>query len=174
LAGRTPHEARSNFLGPLPRALSCVTDAQVVYRPNAPGHIEALSLSEEPIRIPCASGDTPWWLSVEQRYTLIEADDPTRGPWKVSTRAYRYRLDNDAGEVASWHWHPAGRSKMREPHLHVSDGPLANAHLPTRRVGLEAVLHLLLVDLDARPRRDDWSQVLGDVERAFHQWQTWA
>jgi hypothetical protein len=26
----------------------------------------------------------------------------------------------------------------------------------------------------ARPRRDDWSQMLDDVERAFHQWQTWA
>jgi hypothetical protein len=58
--------------------------------------------------------------------------------------------------------------------MHVSDGPLANAHLPTRRVGLEAVLRLLLVDLSARPRRDDWSQMLDDVERAFHQWQTWA
>jgi hypothetical protein len=151
-----------------------VTAAQVVYRPNAPGNIEALILSEERIRIPRASDNSPWWLSAEQRYTLVETDDPARGAWKASTRAYRYRLDDDRGEVASWHWHPAGRSKAREPHMHVSDGPLANAHLPTRRVGLEAVLRLLLVDLGARPRRDDWSQVLSDVEHAFHQWQTWA
>lgn len=174
MAGRTPHEARTNFLGPLQRARSCVTDAQVVYRPNAPGDIEAFSLSEEPVRISRADGKPPWWLSVEQRYILVDTDDPTRGPWKASTRAHRYGLDSNGREVASWHWHPAGPSKMREPHMHVSDGALANAHLPTRRVGLEAVLRLLLVDLSARPRRDDWSQMLDDVERAFHQWQTWA
>ena len=151
-----------------------MTDAQVVYRPNAPGHIEALTLSKEPARIPGIGGGTPWWLSVEQRYTLVETDDPDRGPWKVSTRAYRYRLDDSTGEVASRHWHPAGRSTMREPHMHVSHGPMSNAHLPTRRVGVEAVLGLLILDLGARSQRDDWRDVLHDIENTFRQRQTCA
>lgn len=62
---------------------------------------------------------------------------------------------------------------MRDPHLHIAHGPLAKAHLPTRRVGVEAVLRLLLVDLGARARRGDWKDVLDDVEDAFHEWQTW-
>jgi hypothetical protein len=145
-----------------------------VYRPNAPGHIEALTLSEEPARIPRVTDEAPWWLSVKQRYALVETDDPDRGPWKVSTRAYRYRLDDSSGEVASWHWHPAGRSTMRDPHMHVAHGPLHRAHLPTRRVGIEAVVRLLILDLGARPQRDDWRDVLHDVEQTFRQRQTWA
>lgn len=95
-------------------------------------------------------------------------------PWKVSTRAYRYRLDDASGEVVSWHWHPLGRSAVREPHAHVAHGPLAGTHLPTRRVGLEAVLRFLLADLAARPRRTDWSAVLDQADAVFQAWETWA
>lgn len=144
-----------------------MTDAQVIYRPNAPGVIEALSLSEDPVRLRRAAGTRSWWLSVKQRYTLVETDDPARGPWKVSTRAYRYRIDDNDGEVASWHWHPSSRGAVRDPHLHISHGPLAKTHLPTRRVGFEAVLRLLLVDLGAHARRAGWQDVLDGVEDAF-------
>jgi hypothetical protein len=102
-------------------------------------------------------------------------DEPERlGPWKVSTRAYRYRIDGQRGrEWGSWHWHPTSRSLEPRPHLHVAHGPLRNHHLPSGRVGVESVLRLVLTELEAKPLRSDWQIVLDDSEAAFQKWRTW-
>lgn len=135
--------------------------------------MEALAASDEPLRLTRVDGE-PLQLSVQQQYQLIETDDPDRGPWKVSTRANRYRLNDQAGrELAGWHWHPRGRSREQYPHLHVFEGPLAGLHLPTGRVSLERVLRLLLAELDVRPRRPDWKDVLDTTDAAFVEWRTW-
>lgn len=145
----------------------------VSYRPAAVGEVEVLILSEDPVRIPLNTGGA-LYLTVDQQYRLVEAEGLS-GPWKASTRAYRYQLqDQDDRELAAWHWHPVGRSKERRPHLHVGDGPLTGLHLPSGRVGVEAVLRLLLSELDARPQRSNWEQVLDQVDEAFRTWRTWA
>jgi hypothetical protein len=177
LAGRTPHEALSAFVDPLQRALSCVTQAVLVHRKPWPGHVQALGVSEEPIGLRCTTGSPAPWLYVEQQYDLIEVPGE-RGPWKVSTLAYRYRIDSAAGdELALWHWHPKDRQdrphRYPYPHLHAQAGQLTGLHLPTGRVSVESVLRLLLNEFDVQPRRDDWADVLAASEAAFERWRTW-
>jgi hypothetical protein len=177
LAGRTPNEALHAYIDPLQRALSCVTQAGLVYRRAWPGHVQALGVSEEPIRLRRTAGGQAPSLSVEQQYDLVEASGE-HGPWKVSTLAYRYRIDSAAAdELALWHWHPKDRQgrphRYAHPHLHAQAGQLAGLHLPTGRVSVEAVLRLLLNEFDVRPRRDDWQDVLAACEAAFERWRTW-
>jgi hypothetical protein len=177
LAGRTPHEALGAFLDPLQRALSCLTRANLVYRPPWLGHVQALGASEEPIRLATLGGGPAPWLYLEQQYELVEASGE-HGPWKVSTRAYRYRIDSAAGEeLVLWHWHPTdpeGRShRQPRPHLHAQVGELRGRHLLTGRVGLESVIRVLVEDFNVRPRRGDWRSVLDATEAQFEQWRTW-
>jgi len=108
------------------------------------------------------------------RYVLVQ--HPQRGPWKASTRGYRYRIEVHGRELVSWHWHPGARSREERPHLHVAAGPLAGLHLPTERVSVEGVFRLLLGEMDVQPttaHRDDWPQVLDDAQQAFELWRTW-
>jgi hypothetical protein len=177
LAGRTPHEALSAFVDPLQRALSCVTRANLVHRPPWPGHVQALGASEEPIRLATAAGGPAPSLSLEQQYDIVQAPGE-HGPWKITTRAYRYRIDSAAGaELVLWHWHPTDRQgrphRQPRPHLHAQVADLRGRHLPTGRVGLEAVIRALVDDFDVRPRRGDWRSVLDATEALFEQWRTW-
>lgn len=173
LPGRTPHEARSNFLGPLQRVLSCLTGAQLYYRQAPVGESEALLVSDDPVALRCRGGAV-LKLSIGHRYTLVETDERQLGPWKATTRAYLYRLDDGEGqEQVSWHWHPSGRSRFDRPHLHVGAGHLAGRHLPTGRVSIESVVRLLLGEMDVVSRRSDWVQVLDDAEGNFLAYRTW-
>jgi hypothetical protein len=177
LAGRTTHEALAAFLGPMQRALSCVTPAVLVHRPPVPGHVQALGVSEEPIRLTTTGGGPAPRLYLEQQYELVEAPGE-HGPWKVTTRAYRYRIDSPAGtELVLWHWHPGDRQgnphRRPRPHLHAQVGELRGRHLLTGRVSMEAVIRVLLDDFDVRPRRSNWRSVLDATEAQFEQWRTW-
>jgi hypothetical protein len=177
LAGRTQVEALAAFIDPLQRALSCVTLANLVYRRPWRDAVQALGVSEEPIRLPVSSGGSALSLYVEQQYQVVEAPDE-QGPWKIATRAYRYRIDSAAGaELILWHWHPRDREgrphRRPRPHLHAQVGELRGRHLLTGRVSLEAVIRVLLDEFDVRPRRDDWRSVLDASEAAFEQWRTW-
>jgi hypothetical protein len=176
LAGRNPHEALDAFIGPLQRAVSCVTRAQVYVRPPRPDEVQALTISEDPVTLG-TTGDpgARLRLSIQQQYQLVEVDDPERGPWKVSTRAYRYEVAEAQGlELLACHWHPAGKSRWKLPHPHVSGGRLHGMHLPSSRVSLEALLRVLLAELEVRPLRADWVAVLDAAEQAFADYRTWA
>jgi hypothetical protein len=177
LAGRTASEALTAFIEPLQRTLSCVTLATLLYRPAHPGHVQALAVSEEPIRLRLSTREAAPSLYVEQQYDLVKAPGE-RGPWKVSTLAYRYRIDSAAGnELVLWHWHPKDRegrpNRYPDPHLHAQVGELTGLHLPTDRVSLEAIVRLLLDGFEVQPRRDDWVDVLAASEAAFERWRTW-
>jgi len=177
VAGRTPAEAVTNFLEPFQRALSCVTDEIPTvsggYHPSSAPH--ALTIGRgSPVSLIGAA----LRLSVLHNYRVVE--DPTRGPWKVQTTAYYYSLDNDEGtEIIAYHWHPQEQFRLATPHLHLSAGAevgrdaLASAHLPTGRVALEEVLRLAIVDLGAKPNREDWAAVLESTQSAYVQWRTW-
>jgi hypothetical protein len=176
VAGSTPHQAVENYLAPLRRALSCVTDAQLQITGRVP--------ADEPHRLTLGYGQpvalgSGIALTAEQRYTIIEAEGE-RGPWKVSTASYIYSLDDaEEREIVAFHWHPAGRSSEVRPHMHLGSGAglgyhvLCKAHLPTNRVALEDVLRLAIKDLAVEPRRDDWSDVLWRSQSAFETWGTW-
>jgi hypothetical protein len=170
--GRTAHQALAAFIEPMQRVLSCTSSANVVYRLPHASQVQTLTTSEAPIRLR-TSTNAAFLLSADQQYQLVWSPDPKRGPWKVQTRAYRYRIDREGeGELVSWHWHPP----MGVPFAHMHTPPAAQLHglhLPTGRVSLEAVVRLLLAELDVRPCRQDWREVLDEAEDAFRTWRTW-
>ncbi len=117
MAGRTPAEAVNNCLGPLQRAISCVTNSVLNvrggYYPSPNSHPLALGAGA-PVRV---STDPPIFLTVLQNYQVVEFEGP-RGPWKVSIGSYYYSLEDGAGREVLFHWHPQGKSNVTFPHLH--------------------------------------------------------
>lgn len=181
MPGRSPEEARKAFLQPLQRALSCITDAKLlVSRGKQPGDVEALALSEDPLRLSSARiGSVQFVLG--HQFTVIE-DRPRS--WRVSTTAYRYHVLDDSGrELIGWHWHPGSGGDPRlsgHPHLHVPAGVIdRRVHVPTGRVSIESVLRLLLIDLEVLPRpahAADFEKVLDETEEPFikhRRWHAW-
>jgi hypothetical protein len=170
LAGRDPRTAVRAVVDPLQRALSCVTDGVINYRGgDYPGKIHPLTVGDgDRFRL---KGQLDIWLSVAQHYEVVQAPPP-RGPWKVATRAYWYRVDYlDKSEMLSYHWHPLSRSPVTSPHLHLAAYP--RTHFPTGRACLEEVLRFAILDLDVEPLRDDWSTVLEGSQRVYERWRTW-
>lgn len=122
-------------------------------------------------------GQTTYLLSMVHQFRVVKAEAP-RGPFKVSTMGYYYRLQTEGGhEVVAFHWHP-GVAYSR-PHLHLGHGlgrlraRASHYHFPTGRVCLEEVLRFAIQDLLVRPRRNDWETVLDTSQRAHEEWRTW-
>jgi len=136
--------------------------------------VEAASLNKGvPSRL---RSNPPFFLSVSIQYKVTEAEGD-RGPWKVSTAAYFYEIqEKERCELLSYHWHPnVGRSY---PHLHIGAGSgvtqiLAKVHVPTRRISLEEVLRFAIVELKVRPLRRDWESVLEATQARFEKFRTW-
>ena len=182
MAARTPAEAVNNFLDPLQRVISCVTQAQLNvkggYYPTT-DEPHALVLGNGlPQKL---SGETDLSLVVKQFYYVIRVEDPDRGPWKVSTAEYNYNLrDTDNRVVLAFHWHPAERFKVRHPHLHLDQGArlgredLHRTHIPTGRIFIEEVIRFIITELEVESLRDDWEKVLSEAEAAHQIWRTWS
>ncbi len=160
------------------RVLSCVTDARLlVSRGKQPGDVEALALSEDPLRLTSARIG-PVQFALGHQFRLVQDG---RKSWHVSTTAYRYHLlDESGGELIGWHWHPDSLGDLRlrgHPHLHVPAGSIdRRVHVPTGRVSIESVLRLLLIDLGipARPAHvADFARVLEECEAPFIQHRRW-
>ncbi len=172
MPGPTRAAALAAYITPLQLALSCVTNAVLSCRLPPPGGVQALTCSETPVSLRTPTGRL--LLYVDQQYALQELPGRSRGSrWKVSTKAYRYRIDTpDAGELLMWHWHPG--TPPPYPHVHVRrDGRLAGVHIPTGRVSMEAVLRCLITEFRVDPRRGDWEQVLATGEQAFVDHRSW-
>lgn len=184
MAGSNPAEATRNFVGPIQRALSCVTLSQVRvseggYQPSTTGEPHGLLLDKR--------GEV--WLSGPERprlfvnigYDVVRSDDPERGPWKVSTRSYRYHvLTADGTESVLYHWHPDGKSHVTRPHMHMGRALLnpsavisRKAHMPSGRVALELVVWMLLEEFQVVPARDDAYDVLSECLERFERFRTW-
>jgi hypothetical protein len=139
----------------------------VLYRSPETGARQALTLSDDPVRLASTSRPSALLLSVVHQYEAVRQGRA----WRVSSRAYYYRIDTtNGGELLSWHWHPDGRFK--QPHLHVA-ALNRRQHLPTGRVSLEAILRLLLTEFGVRPRRADWESVLAASQAQFEELHTW-
>ncbi len=186
MPGRTPSEAVDNFLAPLRRALSRITDQHLSvsrdgYKPSTTGHPHGLLLGKgEPLSLRALDGQR-FGLSGSISYNVVETSDPDRGPWKVQIKAYRYHvLTADGTESVLFHWHPDGQSNVDSPHLHVGNAELRpdavisrKAHIPSGRVALEQVIQLLLREYQVVPRRDDADDLLRECLSRFRRWRTW-
>lgn len=121
-------------------------------------------------------------LDVQMEYVVVATDDPDRGPYKVSTRGYRYHiLTADGTESFLYHWHPSGRSLHTRPHAHIGNALLVpdavitrKEHVPTGRVALEHVIQFLLQAYEVVPSRQDYERVLEDSLARFERWRTWS
>lgn len=163
--GRTPAEAVSNYQSGIQRLLSCVSDSVVGvaggYYPSPIPHslIANSGLLRGPSRL---------ILSLEQYYRIAEPLSPhTR--WQVEIVGYDYAVyDSDEREVLVYHWHPRGESSATTPHLHLGHGAqvgrrdVRDAHLPTGHVSLSDLIRLLIEEMGAQPRRQDWDTVLDE------------
>jgi hypothetical protein len=184
MAGRTPPEAVNNFLGPLHRALSCVTREVVSVRGGY--HValapHALLFQNTPVVL---GQDKRFALKLIQQYRIVEDAEPGRGPWKVSTVAYYYTVvipessTAPSQEVFGYHWHPQERNAIAYPHLHLYQGAgtlqpyLVKAHLPTARIAVEDVVRCVITQLGVVPLKEDWETIFAETQAAFQQWRTW-
>jgi hypothetical protein len=164
LPARSPEAAVDTFLALLRATTACVTTQphSVAFAPR--GGAARLGVSQHGHRL---------LLFVLLEYVVLnDASDPRL--FRVETTGYRYEiLDLDQHEVLAYHWHPAGISHVRYPHMHLSSklsevdirrGPVpisfAAMHLYTGIVQLEDVVQLLIEEFSIPPLMDDWTKIL--------------
>jgi hypothetical protein len=175
LAGKSPQEAVQAFIGPLQRVISCFSKTAHV------SHVGSYSLDGGPYALRIGKFKLPRttiFLTATMNYKIVEAEGD-RGPYKVTTTAYQYLLeDSEESELLAYQWHPQSTRKC--PHLHLgSSSKLAKKtinklHLPTGRIALEQVLRLCVEDLEVVPVNKDWDNTLSDAQKAFETWRTWS
>jgi hypothetical protein len=147
--------------------LSCATNAHVVVSGYHQADIpHRLSLAgSDPVRL---GSEHQLTLDVGEHYRVRKGSDG----WQVDVVAYFYVLAQQDEDVIVYHWHPAGRSSIRRPHLHVradlqiGERWLGKMHLPTGLVALEDIVRLAIEDLEAQPLRDDWKRLLEEASAA--------
>jgi hypothetical protein len=169
LAGKNPSEAVANFIGPIQRAIACVTKTVVVrsHDSTEPGGVRAILAPKSDFAQ--LRGDRRLHLSVAMEYEIIKVKDPPKlGPWKVKTRQYRYHVvTDDLAEVILFHWLPDGNCSTTKPHIHLGGSQLTSdavitrkTHIPSGRVSLESVIQVLISEFNVVPLRADWQDVL--------------
>lgn len=159
---------------PLRKALSCITVAQLYVPSKGPGQLEALTLSQDPLRLACPGHGAISHVSFVMGHQFSVVSDDGGGGWHVSTAQYEYYLqDDDGNELIGWHWHP--ESKITYPHLHVPADPIHHKmHVPTGRVSIEAIIRLLINDFGVTPLRGDHSEILDEAEANFIRYRRWS
>jgi hypothetical protein len=114
-------------------------------------------------------------ISMRHFYGLISgATQHAPHRWHARTTGYAYQLDDaDGREILAYHWHPAGRSPVARPHLHIGAGAgslrneLQKAHIGTGFVTPVTLVLLLLESFAVRPRRADWAAVVDAADAAL-------
>jgi len=177
MPGRTPREAFQAFITPIKAASSCLGSVKVTVSPggmSAPDTEHVWSLNG-------MGGFTAkgWHFEAAMGYTIIRDDRPDRGPWRVRTLQYRYRLAVPEHDVFRLHWHPNGLSPVNYPHLHAALEPKdrmpgsLDAHLATGRMTLEDALRWAF-ELGMPAARSDWAKRLDDAEAPHLRYRSWS
>lgn len=185
MAGRTPTEAVEEFLLRLRASAGTITKAQLVTsrRGKDPHGSHSVTFGPPSNVGPLATlDDRPrLHLQLAHYYTVVETDDPERGPWKVHTTGYLYSLvDAEGDELLNFHWHPDGQSPYKEPHVQIGSGvcpstwypKIGRAHIPSPRTSLEQVIRIALDAFEVQPLRPNWEQILQRNHDAFMTWKT--
>jgi len=179
LAGANPRQAVENFVRPLQRALSCLTDQRIDHQGGYNlGTDYVLTLKRgDAVRLRDRDNRRQYDLRITQNYRIIEAEGD-RGPYKTTTTAYMYTIGDAGGhEIFGYHWHP--NTGIRFPHLHLEHGAniglqiLHRAHFPTGRMSIEDFLEFVIDTFKLDTRRPRWRATLKQSHEAFKKWQTW-
>ncbi len=176
MAADSPKAAVDEFLRPLRRALSCITDEYLAggYDPARSPKLVFPSAQENGyIRL---RGDHPIEFRLIHGYNITQDEDG----WAVHTTSYSYDFQLDNGrEVVVYHFDPRPRSKVKTPHLQarglIDPLPLSKAHFPTGRVSIEEVIRFAITDLGVRPRHENgiWQTHLAETEKEFFAKKRW-
>jgi hypothetical protein len=182
LAGRDAHEAVNNYREPLKDAVGCVTNPVLLFSEHGGyrvGEEYSLALMEgDPVQL---SGTARIAISVIQYFQVIQDEREDYGPFRVTTTAYYYTVEDENGhEIIAYHWHPkAPNSKTVHPHVHLQYGAkvkrqeLAGTHLPTGRVAVEDFLRLMIEVFGVAPLKKNWSVILGRTKKQFDLYKSW-
>ncbi len=170
MPGRSPREALQRFIEPLQRTISCLTSSIVLHTGSAVSDTpHFIRLSDDPALI---GHDRRFAFQLRLRYYIVRTE-VEREPWRVQTSEYAYTLSwgrEPRENILAYHWHPAGRSPITFPHLHLYAGAhidiqsLQNAHIPTGWILSETVIRFLIEELGVVPLRPDWRQILDEVD----------
>ena len=176
MPGRTPEAATHNFIDPLQRAVSCVTDAVLTttgYHARHEPHALTLSPRDAPLRV--LVGQPLLTLRVTLHFRHVQTPGSV-GPWRISTAGYWYTLSStDDRELVSYHWHPNAPGEVNYPHVHfgpiaaVGHTRLSNSHAPTGHVALTDILRFAIREFGVRHLREDWDAVLTASAAVFEE-----
>ena len=170
------------------RALQCVTLERFVLLEKTPtiraNVIYPVALNEmNSVPLRSREGIS---LVAGQNIRIYEADpDYVQERYRVKTVWYTYGFtqqarDGSETELLAFHW-----DRERTPenvyllgHLHIGPGLLSgqtairpgdfhNAHIPTERVSLEAIVRFAITELNVEALCADWETVLKETEDTF-------
>lgn len=126
--------------------------------------------------------DTPEiGVSIGQAVRCIQTGSPRRQDrYAIIVVEYFYALMTTEGhEILAFHWTPDTSDPNQRifPHLHVGainldanssirPGTFHKMHIPTSHVTVESIIRLAITELDIRPLKPDWEQVLSRTERS--------
>jgi hypothetical protein len=175
--GRKPADAVREYLQPLQRSISCLTDK--VVRPSGydTDRKYIATFSGTSARLRTTSRDL--YLSFLQSYSIHKM---LLGNYKVKTLSYMYAIENEFGhEIVAFHWHPESDVEtVTFPHLHIGYGAgdrilqsVRDSHFPSARVSFEEVCHLLIDHFDVVPLREDAKDVLAENHKLFVTHKSW-
>ena len=167
---KTSAAATSRYKTPLQQVLGCISKtAQWIIAPGPGDDMRRLTIANGPLSFTASKGLTgSLWLDASQKFRVRH--DGTE--FRISTEGYIYTISESSTldtELVSWHWHPPARSR---PHLHHTNR--AYGHLPTGRVSFEAIVRYILEDLEAKPTRKDWQDILLANEALHIKYRSWS
>jgi hypothetical protein len=184
LTGHDPQHAFENYIRQMREALQCITRERLMLANRTerisagPGYPIEFS-SDEPIPLRVEPGYPPIGFTIAQSVRIMPTGSPTRQErFIVSVVRYTYALTTvDGKEVLAFHWAPDLPIHPAFPHLHVGainldpnspirPGTFHKMHIPTGHITVEAVIRLAITELNVRPLRPDWEQVLERTEQA--------
>jgi hypothetical protein len=176
MPGDCPGEAVDVFLEPLQRAVSCLGFGKILTSPGGKNRLKVLHAWS--LNGPAGLSRGGRHFEAQMHYKIIQDDRDGYGPFRVTTRAYRYRFAVLGQDVTRFHWHPCGRSPHTEPHLHLAlvrtgdPGDTRDVHLPSPRFTFESAISWAIA-LGWPAARSDHEDVLNDCQEPHLHHRSW-
>jgi len=178
VASNKGHEALNAYCEEIQKIVSCITN-EVWYCSSSERDRLNFSVGNGFFRVTCEDNS---YLHTDINQ---EIEDPrTNGTGTVTTKYYLYSVaDADSKDLVGFHFHPdLTEDPILYPHIHAyaKDDKrflsleLQRKHIPSGRVALEDVIRWLISELNVKPRRKDWDEVLTKAKARFLEIRSWA
>lgn len=171
-----PNEAIIRFAETLRRTSGCVTETPLTVLRSSTDVHHIVFQHGRPALLRTDRGAPNLKLSIVH-HCRPTPHPHVAGAFIVRSTYYAYEiLDLEEREILTYHWHPAGKSQVRMPHLHLTSrvGPisvasagrspgalrLADMHIATGHVLLEDVVRLLITEFNVVALTDVWEDIL--------------